>query len=226
MNNPHQLPSGSDAIVDMNGDESGGSSPATPMTIQRKAFVIWLAATAAAGALLTVMVMIASGHFHSRDELARLEKTIGKLTAEKQAALKQLDELRNSHYAQAIAERRCEVIDGLEDCLRAGLKRPERFAEIDRQFLEARRAPASKPEELGQAPSGRPATKTARAESGPRTPAPTPAAPSAGRKMSLDEFTQELSKIPGVAVDGNISESPDSPAPARKAKASSAKPGS
>jgi hypothetical protein len=223
MNKPDQPSSRADEIVSMTDEEPGEQSRAAPIVIQRKAFVIWLAATAIAGALLAATAMIVTGHSHSREEIARLEASIGKLSEEKQTAVMQLDELRGSHYAQVIAERRCEVIDGLEDCLKAGLKRPERFAEIDRQFLEARRAPASKPAEQGQPASGRTATTTARAESAPRTPAP--AAPSAGRKMSLDEFAQELGKIPGVAVDGNVSESPDDPAPAKKDRTTS-KPGS
>lgn len=224
MNTPDQPPSGVDDSVEP-GDEPGdeelaGQSPASPIVIQRKAFFIWLAATAGAASLLTLTTVIATGRFHGQEEISRLEKAVATLAGEKQVAVKQLDELRNSHYAQVIAERRCEVIDGLEDCLRAGLKRPERFAESDRQFLEAKRAPAAKSPVQGNAANAataaRTPTKTARSESTVREI--TADSPPGPRKLTLDEFAKELGKIPGVAVDGNIPESPKNPAPEKKGR--------
>jgi hypothetical protein len=52
------------------------------------------------------------------------------------------------------------------------------------------------------------------------------ASPPGTRKLTLDEFTKEISKIPGVAIDGNASESPENPTPEKKGKKNSGKPGS
>ncbi len=226
MNTPDQPPSRVDD-TELTDEDLAGPARAGPIVIQRKAFFIWLAATAGIASLLTVTAIIAMGRFHGQEEISRLEKTIATLTGEKQVALKQLDELRNSHYAQVIAERRCEVIDGLEDCLKAGLKRPERFAEIDRQFLEAKRAPAAKsPLQGNTATAGtatRTQTNTARGETSIREAAV--ASPPGNRKLTLDEFAKEIGKIPGVAVDGNISENPENPVPEKKGGKSFAGPG-
>lgn len=227
MNTPDQPSSSADDSVEPGDEELAGQSLASPIVIQKKAFVVWLAATAGAASLLTVTTIIATGRFHGQEEISRLEKAIATLTDEKQVALKQLDELRNSHYAQVIAERRCEVIDGLEDCLKAGLKRPERFAEIDRQFLEAKRAPAAKsPAQDNTATAGtaaRTPTKTARSESTTREVAV--ASPPGNRKLTLGEFAQELSKIPGVAVDGQTAEQPPRIADDKKGRINAGKPG-
>ena len=228
MNKPDQPPAGADDSVEPGDEELAEQFRASPIVIQKKAFVVWLAATAGAASLLTLTAIIAVGRFHGQEEISRLEKAVATLADEKQAALKQLDELRNSHYAQVIAERRCEVIDGLEDCLKAGLKRPERFAEIDRQFLEAKRAPAAKAPEPGRTATARtevkPATKAARSESAAKEIATD--SPPGTRKLTLDEFAKELGKIPGIAVDGNISESPENPAPEKKGRKNAGKPGS
>lgn len=226
MNKPDQPPASVDDSAEPGDEELAEQSRPGPIVVQRKAAFIWLAATAGAASLLTVAAIVGAGRFHSQEEISRLEATVGKLNEEKQLAVKQLDELRRSHYAQVIAERRCEVIDGLEDCLKAGLKRPERFAESDRQFLEAKRAPQAKPDEQAKtasaATTGNPPTRSARAE--PAASARVPDSPPTTRKLTLDEFAQELGKIPGVAVDGNISESPGNPAPAKKARTGSGKP--
>lgn len=228
MNKPDQPPAGVDDSVEPGDEELAGQFRASPIVIQKKAFLVWLAATAGAASLLTVTAIIAAGRFHGQEEISRLEEAVASLTDEKQIALKQLADLRNSHYAQVIAERRCEVIDGLEDCLKAGLKRPERFAEIDRQFLEAKRPPAAKaaePRKTANAGSEvKPATKTARSEPAAREPAAD--SPPGTRKLTLDEFAKELGKIPGIAVDGNISESPENPAPEKKGRKNPGKPGS
>ena len=227
MNKPDQQSSRADE-VELTDVELAEQARASPIVIKKKAFVAWLAAAAGVASLLTILVIIATGHFHSQEKISRLEKNIAKLTDEKQTALKQLDELRNSHYAQTIAEQRCEVIDGLEDCLKAGLKRPERFAESDRQFLEIKRAPAAKPSLEGDTATAdaapRTPSKAARAESTVREVAA--ASPPGTRKLTLDEFTKEISKIPGVAIDGNASESPENPTPEKKGKKNSGKPGS
>ena len=228
MNTPDQPPSRVDDSELTDEDLAEQFRP-SPIVIQRKAFFIWLAAAAGAASLLTVTAIIAMGRFHGQEEISRLEKAVATLTGEKQVALKQLDELRNSHYAQVIAERRCEVIDGLEDCLKAGLKRPERFAEIDRQFLEAKRAPAAKPAEQGTATTARTAARTARTESVARQPAAAPPAPPGTTgttgKMSMDEFARELSNIPGVAVEGQTVEQPARAADDKKGRTHTGKAG-
>lgn len=228
MNTPDQSPSHREGTAGLTDEELAGETRARPIIMQRKALILWLIAASATASLLTVTAIIGAGRFHSQEEISRLEKTIGKLAEEKQSALKQLNDLRNSHYAQTIAERRCEVIDGLEDCLRAGLKRPERFAESDRQLLEARRTAAAKPMEPDRTATAdaaaRTPIKTARIE--PPARERTPATPPTTRKLTLDEFAQELGKIPGVAVDRNIAEDSGSQAPDAKAQKKPAKPGS
>ena len=228
MNKPDQPSSSVDDNDELTDEELAGQSRAGPIVIQKKAFFTWLAAAAVAASLLTLTGIIAAGRFHSPEEISRLETTIGKLTDEKQATLKQLDELRSSHYAQVIAERRCEVIDGLEDCLKAGLKRPERFAEIDRQFLEAKRAPAAKPPVQGTTTTAgtvaRTPAKIVRSESAAKEV--TAAAPPGNRKLTLDEFAKEISKIPGIAVEGNVSDSQENPTPEKKGRKNAGKPGS
>ena len=200
MSEPNPIPSSSDRAGEQT-EGPGEQSRAAPLVLQRKAAVLGLVAAAAAGALITATAMIVTGHSHSEAEISRLEKTIGKLTGEKQVAVEQLDKLRNSLDGQALAERRCEVIDGLEDCLRAGLKRPPRFAEADRQYLEERRA--ERPKTDGQASAANAGTGPGAGSAQER---PTPRA--AG-KMSLDEFAQALGKIPGVAVDGSAVDRPE-----------------
>ncbi|MCX7146941.1 MAG: hypothetical protein NT042_12240 [Sulfuritalea sp.] len=227
MNKPDQPSSSVDDTDELTDEELAGQSRAGPIVIQKKAFFTWLAAAAGVASALTLIAIVSAGRFHSQEEISRLETVIGKLTDEKQAALKQLDELRSSHYAQVIAERRCEVIDGLEDCLKAGLKRPERFAEIDRQFLEAKRPPAAKPPVQGTATTAGTAARTpakiVRSESTAKEVAV--AAPPGNRKLTLDEFAKEISKIPGIAVEGNVSDSQESPTPEKKGRKNSAKPG-
>lgn len=210
MNEPDRNP----APGDDGGEHAGpgAESRAAPIMIGRKALVLWLVATAAAGSLMTAIAIVVTGHFHSQEEISRLEKALGKLTEEKRLAVKQLDDLRNSHYAQVIAERRCEVIDGLEDCLKAGLKRPARFAETDRQYLEAKRHAESR--HAGQGRSATTGVTGGQAKAaGSELARPAPAATG---KMSLDEFVQALGRIPGVAIDGSAADKPERNAVGKK----------
>lgn len=214
MNDPEQTPS----VADDAGTQAAGApveqAPPEPVVVQRKTLILWLGAAALAGSLVAATATLLAAQFQGRKAISALEKTIERLTEEKRSALQQLEDLRNSHYAQVIAERRCEVIDGLEDCLKAGLKRPPRFAETDRQYLEARRTEGSKREKPAGA-AGAPAAASAGTEQG--SPAPR-----AAGKMSLDEFAHALGRIPGVAVDGSAAERPERKAGAGKA----GKPGS
>ena len=72
-------------------------------------------------------------------EVQQRERTITRLKNEN-TSLKQEVERVRTDYAALVAERRCEVIDGLDDCLAAGLQRPERFRESDAQFIREREA--------------------------------------------------------------------------------------
>ena len=217
MNNPDQAPSAADDTGDQATEAPVEQTPAEPLVVQRKTLIVWLGAAALAGSVVTATAILLAANFQESKAVSALEKTIGKLTEEKRSALQQLDELRNSHYAQVIAERRCEVIDGLEDCLRAGLKRPPRFAESDRQYLEARRAGESKTDKPAGPQSATAATRPVSDRGNP--------APRAPGKMSLEEFAQSLGKVPGVAVDGSAVERPERKAGPAKAAGNPGKPG-
>lgn len=227
MNTPDRSTHGADDADAPGGEDLGEQTRASPISIQKKVLAAGLAGAALAGSLLTAMVMIVTGHSHSREEISRLEKSIGILAEEKQVAQAQADRLRSLREVRLIAERRCEVIDGLDDCLAAGLKRPERFAESDRQFLEAGQRPQPRPPEQAAKATIATAARTATAESAPPKPAPqAQPAPRASGKMSLGEFSQELQKIPGVAVDSNVAEGPGRGTDDRKGKKVAGKPGS
>ena len=208
---------------------------ASSITVARKVLIAWLSAAAAVASLVTATAM----HFRTQGELARVENANSQ---EKQAALKQYDELRES-YAKMVAERRCEVIDGLDDCLAAGLTRPERFSATDRQLLEARRAAELKPP--GQQentpvanatastevkPETKPETKnkaeakTEQGVSNTRESTPPPAA--ATGKMGMGEFVQELKTIPGVAVEASDSMKVEPASEGKKRKKNPSKPAS
>lgn len=218
MSAPDQTPAGADAGNAEPGEIRGDQFRVGPLVIRKKIAIIGLAAATLVIILSSAVAMGISGYLRGREDIARLEKTIVKLTEEKAALQKKFDALNSTTNVQMIAERRCEVIDGLEDCLAAGLKRPPRFAESDRQYLETRRAALEKSAKSGSAAAP---TGAAGASAG----AASPAAPAPG-KLSIGEFTEELRKIPGVAVESNVSEHT---APGKKARANPttpAKPGS
>lgn len=229
MNNPdHSASHGGDAS-ELANEVLGEHVPAGPVSVQRKTLALWLAAAAAGGSLLGVVAMMVTGNSHSQAEISLLQTSIAKLGEESKAVQKQHNEVRAA-YARMIAEQRCEVIDGLDDCLAAGLRRPERFAASDRQLLEARRPPEPPPPDPAKTESSAPATNTAQAEpatKGSTQPAPsaTPSA-AASRKLSLGEFAEELNKIPGVAVEGTTSGKAEAPADGKKGKKAAAKPAS
>lgn len=216
MNNPdHSSAHGGDASTLAN-EVLGEHALASPISVPKKTLALWLAAAVIGGSLLGVAAMMISGHSRSQEEISRLEASVAKLAEENKAVQKQHNDLRTA-YARMIAERRCEVIDGLDDCLAAGLRRPEHFAESDRQLLESRRPPEPAPEPAkGDNPA--PAAKTTQMEataSGALPPAPSTAP---ARKLSLGEFAKELNKIPGVAVDGTAPGKAEAPADGKKGK--------
>ncbi len=218
MNDPDQTPAAADEAGNQAGEAPVEQTRAEPILVQRKALILWLGAAALAGALVAGTATLLTAHFQGRKAVSALEKTIEKLAAEKRSALQQLEELRNSQYAQVIAERRCEVIDGLEDCLKAGLKRPARFAEADRQYLEARRPQGSKANQPAETANARAAASTGSQQESP--------AQRAAGKRSLDEIAHTLGKIPGVAIDGSTVERPEGKSGHRKAAGNPGKPGS
>lgn len=185
---------------------------------RRKLLAIRLAAGVAAAAVVGT-----TGYMIGHGEVSRLQKAVLQLETEKAAVAKQYEELRVS-YSQTISMQRCEVIDGLDDCLAAGLKRPPRFAESDRQILEARRvaelqrlaeeaARAPKPEAAVPATAG--AAPDVKAEAKSEVKAETKAEgasegkPSASKKkLSMSEFLEEIKKIPGVGIEPGQQERP------------------
>ena len=122
-----------------------------------------------------------------RFDLNREERKIERLTEENTFLRGELNRVSND-YAQLIAEKRCEVIDGMDDCLAAGLKRPERFRESDAELLRQREA------EKARRPS--PANPPATAAGGNRPPNEKP--PEKGTMAALKNMLQSL---PGVTLD-------------------------
>lgn len=220
MNKPdHSSSHGGDAS-ELANEVLGEHAPAGPISVPRKTLALWLAAAAAGGSLLGVAAMMLSGHAHSQAEISLLETSIAKLGEENKAIQKQHNDVRAA-YARMIAERRCEVIDGLDDCLAAGLRRPERFAASDRQLLEARRPPEPPPTEPAKVENSAPA-EAAAGGAAQAAPAAVPA-----RKLSLGEFAAELNKIPGVAVEGGAPGKTEAPADdKKKGKKAAGKPAS
>lgn len=196
-------------------DPADSSATASPW-LRHKRLVTRIAAAAAVAALIGT-----TGYVIGHVEVSRLQKTVHQLETEKAAALKQYEDLRVS-YSQTISMQRCEVIDGLDDCLAAGLKRPPRFAESDRQLLEARRALELQrlAEEAARAPKPEVPVPVAaapelKAESKPEAKAETkaegmpearPSAPK--KKLSMSEFLEEIKKIPGVGIEPGQQERP------------------
>lgn len=77
-------------------------------------------------------------------QISRLKKEIAFLTTE-------LLRVRTD-YARLLAERRCEVIDGMDDCLAAGLERPERFRDTDAELVRQREQRQAQAKAKGTAP--------------------------------------------------------------------------
>ena len=165
------------------------SAAGRAISIRRNVLLAWIAAAAALAAAIGGMTAYLAGH----SEVSRLQAAIRKLEGEKGVMQRQYDDLRRS-YGQMIAKERCEVIDGMDDCLAAGLTRPQRFADADRQLVEARHAKElqrAAEEAVLEAKKARPVRKADNKQ---------PAQSSSG-KISLGEFLEEIKKIPGVGVD-------------------------
>ena len=119
-------------------------------------------------------------------EINKRERKIEKLSEENAQLKQELHDLRDD-YARMVAERRCEVIDGMDDCLEAGLTRPERFRESDAALVRAREA-----------------EKARMAAEAARTP---PQGAAAGPAAARDEeggiagLLKALKGIPGVRTD-------------------------
>jgi hypothetical protein len=225
MNKSAQPTSGATDGGDQTDESSGEPFRSSAITIQRKMLIAGTAALVLVVSVLTAVIVIVAWSFSAHDEVPALEKTVAKLTKEKQVAQKRYDDLLLAH-SKLIAERRCEAPDGLDDCLAAGLTRPEQFAEADRQTLEARAVmlqPHSLRKNRRMAGTEAVAETAARpAEASPGEPARAPSA--ANGKVSLGEFVEELRKIPGVAVDGGQPVKPGRAAENPKGRKAPAKP--
>lgn len=204
MNKSAQPTSGATDGGDQTGDPSGEPFRPSAITVQRKMLIIGAVVLTLVASLLTAVIVIVVGNFSAHDEVSTLEKSVAKLTKEKQATQKRYDDLLLTH-SKLLAQRRCDLPDGLDDCLAAGLTRPEQFAEADRQTLEARGVmlqPHSLRKNRRMAGTEAVVETAARpAEASPGEPARAPSA--ATGKVSLGEFVEVLKKIPGVAVEGS-----------------------
>lgn len=203
MNKSAQPSSGATEGGDQTDASSGEPFRSSAITVQRKILIAGVGGLAVVVSLLTAVVVIVVGHFQTQKEVSELETTVAKLTKEKQAIQKHYDDLLLSH-SKLLTQRRCDAPDGLDDCLAAGLTRPEHFAEADRQTLEARTVVAP-PDSLRKPGfrAGAEAVPEIAARLAEASPAGTPRAPAAATgKVSLGEFVEVLKKIPGVAVDG------------------------
>jgi cell division protein FtsL len=221
MNKPEQTPARGDDTSEQTAEQLDGQLRVGPYLVEKKLLINGLAATAALAVLIAITVILATGHYRAQGEIARLQKEVVQLNEDKRAAVDRYDQMRSS-YAQLLAERRCEVIDGVEDCRSAGLMRPERFAESDRQFLDGRRMPRVKrpPQDGAAIPES--ATRPSAPEAAPGKSAPP--APRPSGMMSVDQLAQELGKIPGVSTESGKPETANRVAEDAKGKGKSGKP--
>lgn len=132
-----------------------------------------------------VMLLRTDPESASAYEIAKRERKIEALTEENGQLKRELHDLRDD-YARMVAERRCEVIDGMDDCLAAGLPRPERFRESDAALLRAREA--EKARKLAAVPVTPP-------KSGAGQPPPD------GKEDGIATLLKLLKSIPGVKTD-------------------------
>lgn len=119
-------------------------------------------------------------------EITKRERKIETLTEENTQLKQELHDLRDD-YARMVAERRCEVIDGMDDCLAAGLTRPDRFRESDAALVKAREA--EKARKLAEAAKKPDVTPGAPAKSG------------GDEESGFASLLKALKGIPGVKTD-------------------------
>ncbi len=117
---------------------------------------------------------------------AKKERQINALTRELETLTAELERVRRD-YALLVAERRCEIIDGMDDCLAAGLQRPERFRESDLQRVRQREAEVARKEAQKMAESA------AQDKVKPANPA--------SEKTMMESMVNLLKSIPGVKID-------------------------
>jgi hypothetical protein len=146
--------------------------------------------------MLAVFVAIAAAAYFFKEEppdpaelrdIAKKDRQISSLKSELESLTRELEQVRRD-YAALIADRRCEVIDGMDDCLAAGLQRPERFRETDRELVRQREADRAKKEAQQAVASRNVATK----------PAPVDAAKEESMMRSVVNL---LKSIPSVKLD-------------------------
>lgn len=118
-----------------------------------------------------------------RYELNRDERKIERLTEENTFLRGELNRVTKD-YELLVAEKRCEVIDGMDDCLAAGLKRPERFRESDAELIRQR--------EAEKARRNAPAPQAAPKDGKPVPPA---------EKGTMESLKEMLRSLPGVTFE-------------------------
>lgn len=123
-------------------------------------------------------------------EIGKRDRQIARLNKENAVLKEELRRVRGD-YAVMIAERRCEAIDGMDDCLAAGLLRPERFRETDAELVRIREAEKARRLAAEQA-----AAKTPGAGGKPAGEAD----PKAERSQ-MKALVDFLKNIPGVKTD-------------------------
>ena len=117
---------------------------------------------------------------------AKKERQITSLKRELETLTAELERVRRD-YSLLVAERRCEIIDGMDDCLAAGLQRPARFRESDLELVSRRQAEVARKEAQNMAETA--AQNTAK-----------PA--NAGQdKTMMESMVNLLKSIPGVKID-------------------------
>ncbi len=120
-----------------------------------------------------------------RDSVKK-ERQINTLKRELETLTVELERVRRD-YALLVAERRCEIIDGMDDCLASGLQRPERFRESDLELVRQRQAEAARKEAQKMAEAA--AQNSAK-----------PANAGQGKTM-MESMVNLLKSIPGVKID-------------------------
>lgn len=168
------------------------------VTIRRVVAAISLAGAAISAGLISAGVV----YFLSHLQMRRLEGEIAQEKTNTIVLKKQYDDLLVS-YGQMVAAQRCEVIDGLDDCVAAGMARPARFAESDRTLIEGRKAQAINRFNLGKEATG--TLTSSGANMPPRSDANSrklnaPPIAKSGR-ISESVMLQELTNIPGITLE-------------------------
>jgi hypothetical protein len=153
------------------------------------------------GTFIVGLFVLSAFWFQSHQKISSLSGEIDIERAKVAALQSKFDDLGTA-YARLVAEKRCEVIDGLDDCLAAGLARPERFAESDKAVLIERAVTTPRHAQLIAVPTITNGAGTSVAENDEHAVAtPLRAIRPASGRIKEDLMREELSKIPGIAME-------------------------